>query len=414
MKKYDFYMVKVVVDGVETVVKTKRDTTSYSEMKELYSKTKDKVIHGNVMFIGINSTGYTTIYSKNNEKKEEIDVVVSDLIENINWILEYSKKSNELKSSMDMSRDMYLKNIELFNDYEVDDEEATRKLKENIFDELREILVLRRKVKYNALLAEKISSKLNLKKILKDIDSSIKSMSENSSVNVSPSAIEKQKEYSIKEFFDLNTIEKISTMKKENDKVLVTKGKIIGYNKTVNKNVKSNDSEIPLVKEDSDVLGDTIYKCNEFDFEHPSIKCVEEKLFKNIKNSHIENFIKNQSKKFNLITKKDNNIYCYKFENPEELIYFDKDKFENSVVNSTLDVFGETIYKSDEFNFDNQKIVCIDKKLFSNISNKTIENFIKNKSKKFNLITRRSSFIYCYEFKEVEQIEEEKVEELIS
>lgn len=411
MKKYDFYMVKVVVDGVETVVKTKRDTTSYSEMKELYSKTKDKVVHGNVMFIGINSTGYTTIYSKNNEKKEEIDVVVSELIDNINWILEYSKKSNELKSSMDMSRDMYLKNIELFNDYEVDDEEATRKLKENIFDELREILVLRRKVKYNALLAEKISSKLNLKKILKDIDSSIKSMSENSSVNVSPSAIEKQKEYSIKEFFDLNTIEKISTVKKENDKVLITKGKIIGYNKTNNKNVKSNHSEIPLIKERSEVLGDIIYKCNEFDFEHPSVKCVDEKLFKNIKDSHIKSFIKNQSKKFNLITKKDNNIYCYKFENPEELIYFDKDKFESSVVNSTLDVFGETIYKSDIFNFDNQKIVCIDKKLFSNISSKTIKNFIKNKSKKFNLITRKNSFIYCYQFKE---LEEEKLEELIS
>ena len=40
MRKYDLYMVKVVVDGVETVVKTNRDATSYSEMKDLYSKTK--------------------------------------------------------------------------------------------------------------------------------------------------------------------------------------------------------------------------------------------------------------------------------------------------------------------------------------------------------------------------------------
>lgn len=414
MRKYDLYMVKVVVDGVETVVKTNRDATSYSEMKDLYSKTKEKVTSGNVMFVGINSTGYTTIHSKNIEKKEEIDEVVSSLIENINWILDFSEKSEELLRTMDMSKDMYLKNVELFNDYEIDDEEETRKTKEKIFDELKEILVLRRKTKYNAILANKISSRLNLEKILKDIDCSVKSLSKNTSVNISTSDIEKQNEYSIRDFFNLDNIQKISEIRKENDKVLVTSSKIVGYNKTrgkKNKDVKSNDFDKSKVENYSDVLGDTIYKCPKFDFENPNVKCDNKKLFQGIQDIHLDSFIKNKSKDFNLITKKGSNFYCYKFENPKELMYFDKNKFEKSIVKTTMDVFGEIIHKSSEFNFDNSNIVCIDKKLFKNVSNLHIDNFIKNKSKNYNIISRKGSFAYCYKF---EEIKEKKLEALVS
>lgn len=134
MRKYDLFMVKVIVDGVETVVKTNRDTTSYSEMKELYSKTVGKVEYGKVILIGINSSGYTNIYSKNTEKQEEeMDVIVSNLIENINAIVKYAENAHLLEGSMNMSKDMYLKNIELFNDFELDDEEENRRKKEEIF-----------------------------------------------------------------------------------------------------------------------------------------------------------------------------------------------------------------------------------------------------------------------------------------
>lgn len=48
MKKYDFYMVKVEVENDETFIKTNRDITSYSEMKTLYSKIKERLTSGNV------------------------------------------------------------------------------------------------------------------------------------------------------------------------------------------------------------------------------------------------------------------------------------------------------------------------------------------------------------------------------
>ena len=40
MRKYDFYMVKVIVDNVEKIVETNRDKTSFKEMRELYTITK--------------------------------------------------------------------------------------------------------------------------------------------------------------------------------------------------------------------------------------------------------------------------------------------------------------------------------------------------------------------------------------
>ena len=112
-----------------------------------------------------------------------------------------------------------------------------------------------------------------------------------------------------------------------------------------------------------------------------------------------------------MITKKGSNFYCYKFENPKELMYFDKNKFEKSIVKTTMDVFGEIIHKSSEFNFDNSNIVCTDKKLFKNVSNLHIDNFIKNKSKNYNIISRKGSFAYCYKF---EEIKEKKLEALVS
>ena len=69
MRKYDFYLVKVIVDNVEKIVETNRDRTSFKEMRELYSITKEKLTSGNVMFIGITSTEYNVILSKTIEKE---------------------------------------------------------------------------------------------------------------------------------------------------------------------------------------------------------------------------------------------------------------------------------------------------------------------------------------------------------
>lgn len=314
MKKYDLYMVKVVMDDKEAFVKTHRNTTSYSEMKELYDITKEKITDGNVLLIGINSTGYTTLHSKYTTKEEEIDLVVSSLIKNIKWLIEYNNKSQELFGSMNMSRDMFLKNVELFDFYEKDNELENLKLKENIFDKLKEILVLRRKVKYSNILVNKISSRLNLNRILTVLEKSIEAASENSSVNISPSAIEKQSEHDIEDFFSLETINKLSEIRNQNDKILVTENKVIGYRKvTQDVNVKIA-SETAILEENKEfsIPGDIIYKCNDLEIEDTSsISCISKVSFTNIQQHHIDDFIKNKSKKFNLMTREDDAVHCY-------------------------------------------------------------------------------------------------------
>ena len=231
MKKYDLYMVKAIVDGKELFVKTHRNTTSYTEMKELYDITTEKIQNGNVLLIGINSTGYTTLHSKFGNKDEEIDIVVSNLIKNIKWLIEYNDKSKELFGSMNMSRDMFLKNVELFDFYEKDNELENLKLKENIFDKLKEILNLRRTVKYSNIVADKICSRLNLPRILTVLEKSVESACECSSVNITPSTVEQQGEYEIENIFNLDTINKLSEIRSKNDKVLITRNKVIGYRK---------------------------------------------------------------------------------------------------------------------------------------------------------------------------------------
>ena len=334
MKKYDLYIVKVIIDDMEMVVKTDRDSTSYSEMKELYDKTKQKISNtrnGSVILVGVNEDGYTTIYSKSIEKKEEIDIVISNLIENINWLLEYSNKADEMIVSMDMTKDMFLKKIELFEDYTIDNEEEVLQLKANLFDELQDILTLRRRVKYNSILSKKIASKLNLKNILKAIDNSIKEMTKNTSVNVTPNTIVKHKELEVKDFFTLDTVNKISQLKKECDKVLITEDKLVGYNRNLAgcKKVESSrkkkvvKQEMKKTKEKSnymeDILGDIIYKDSELDNIKEDIVCVEKKSFPHVPESHLKSFIKNKSKKFNLMTRENVIMYCYKFEENKSL-----------------------------------------------------------------------------------------------
>lgn len=326
MRKYDFYIVKVIVNNVEKVVETNRDKTSFKEMRELYSITKEKLTCGNVMFIGINSTEYNVILSKTIEKEEEMDTVISNLIENIKWIIDYSSKSDELLGSMNMSKDMFLKNIELFEDYLIDDEAINRQKKEDIFDELKRILLLRRKVKYNNLLVDKINARLNLKDILKALEDAVKSISNNTCVNLSKSDIEKQKEHSIRDFFNMDTIEKISEMRKENDKLLITENKIVGYNKSKNKTEVKSDTkckieseinkyelEVNRFKSRNAVSGDIIYIESKLNLGLDNLICIDKTSFSNVQESHVKNFIKNKSKEFNLMTKKKSTINCYKF-----------------------------------------------------------------------------------------------------
>ena len=412
MRKYDLFMVKVIVDGVETVVKTNRDTTSYSEMKELYSKTVGKVEYGKVILIGINSSGYTNIYSKNTEKQEEeMDVIVSNLIENINAIVKYAENAHLLEGSMNMSKDMYLKNIELFNDFELDDEEENRRKKEEIFDELRDLLKLRRKVKYNTLLAKKIVSRTGLSKLVNKIELSKKSLKNNSCINISKKDIVKQNEYDVKQFFDLETINKISQMREENDKILIMQDKIVGYNKSVNlrnDKLQSNIDDVvnPIKSNNSDsIIGEIVYKCLEHDFENKNSICIKQKTYLNVSNMHLESFIKNKSKEYNLITIDKTKAYCYRFENTNELEYFDKNNFNNLNIRTIEDVFGEVVFKNQKFDFSSSDLICARKEMYDNIQDEHFENFIKNKSKKFNLITKRKKYIYCYNFEKINNVE---------
>lgn len=417
MRKYDLFMVKVIVDGVETVVKTSRDVTSYSEMKELYSKTVSRVEYGDVMLVGVNSLGYTTIYSKNIEKEEEeMDVIVSNLIENINSIVKYAENAHILEGSMNMSKDMYLKNIELFNDFELDDEEENRRKKEEIFDELRDLLKLRRKVKYNTLLAKKIVSKTGLSKLVNKIELSKKSLKYNSCLNVSKKDIVKQEEYDVKEFFDLETINKISQMREENDKILIMQDKIVGYNKSSNLRDDKLPSQINEGIANSTksnvkdfIVGDIVYKCPEHDFENKNSTCVKQKAYINVADIHLENFIKNKSKKYNLITFSKSKAYCYRFENKNELKFFDKKKFNKLNIRNIEDVFGDIAFKNQEVDFNSGDFICTEKEMYDNIQTEHFENFIKNKSKKFNLITKKKRYIYCYKFEKINKIESQEL-----
>lgn len=360
MKKYDLYMVKMLINGDEIIVKSNADTTSYNEMKELYKYTKETVVCDNVILIGINSMGYTTLESKLQTSNHEIDVVVENLINNIKWLMEYEAKSQELFGSMNMSRDMFLKNVELFEEDNSISTIDSLKIKEDIFNSLKEILVLRRKVKYSNILVKKISSRLNLERVLTVLEKSKEAMASNSSVNISSSSIEKQSELEIGELFDLETINTLSELRNQNDKILITENKVFGYKKVDSQNLDSNEYQ-------------------------------EEQSFKGNGYS-INRGYNNQKRNYNNQNRYHSNK---RFTNPKQ--HYSKSNNYNKY--NSLNIYGKILYKCN--NLDIENAICINKVSFDNIQECHSDNFIKNKSKRFNLITRdNNNVVHCYIVKE--------------
>ena len=241
------YIVRVNKDDNVFDVKTDADTHSFKEMKDVYNKTKDTIKSGTVTLLSINNDNTeSVIYSKNVQQKEKIDEVLDTLIDNLNWLLTYKENADEVMSAIDISRDAHLKKVELYGE---DINCANADSKENIFDELQEILSLRRRIKYSKLLVENITNQIDLSKLKNLLINCRSVVKEKPSVNVSMSSVNILEKESIKDIFNLEDINKIKLLKKKNDKIILLNNSITPVKKVgVNDKNSSKNQSINLKK----------------------------------------------------------------------------------------------------------------------------------------------------------------------
>ena len=170
MRKYNSYMVKVITNGMELEVKTLKNKSDYSEMMNLYHETKASIKEGTIQFMGVNSDGETEIFSTQKEDKKEIDVLLDTIIDSLNTIKGYADNSSLLEKAINTTKDANLKRIELFSEIEYDEEEMVL-AKAKIFDEIQDVLKLRRTLKYQSIISNNICSKLNIDEIISALKS---------------------------------------------------------------------------------------------------------------------------------------------------------------------------------------------------------------------------------------------------
>lgn len=299
------YVVRVNRDNDIFDVKTDADTHSFKEMKDIYNKTKDTIKSGTVTLLSINDDNTENlIYSKNVQRKEKIDEVIDSLIDNLNWLLTYKENADEVMSAIDISRDAHLKKVELYGE----DINCTNiESKESIFDELQEILSLRRKIKYSKLLVENITNRVdlsNLKNILTNCRDVVK---EKPSVNVSTSSVNILEKETIKDVFDLEDINKIKLLKKKNDKIILLNNSITPIKKvnTNNENKENKDKDKKTIKSD-ECIEEVLHEGNSY----KKIKGNKILFKKSIINNY-KSITPELKRKYNYIVKIDGKVYGY-------------------------------------------------------------------------------------------------------
>ena len=315
------YVVRVNENNNIFDVKTDVNQCSFQDMKAIYNKTKEYVKSGIVSLILICNNVESVVYSKQiHPQKDKVDEVIDSLVENLEWLLTYKENANEVMSAIDMSRDAHLKKIELYSD---DFNFTETDTKNSIFDELQEILALRRKIKYSKLLVDTIANQINLKRVKDVIINSRNIIQEKPSVNVSPSKVDILEKEVIKDVFDIEGINKIKQLKRDNDKIILLNNSITPIKKvsqdstaitkpkenpTSNESINQSNSTMESVPEIDTVQEEVLYKGNSYK------KLKDCKIA--FKRDILENFksLTPQLKsKYNYISKIGDKIYGYIF-----------------------------------------------------------------------------------------------------
>lgn len=366
------YIVRVNEDGKVFEVKTNVDKHSFTEMKQVYNNTKESIKSGTITLLSITDNLEKIVYSKTIEpKKDKIDQVIDSLIENLNWLITYKENASEVMSAIDMSRDAHLKKIELYSDNFNFSEVDT---KNSIFDELQEILSLRRKIKYSKLLVDTITNKVNLEKIKTVLINSREFVQEKPSVNVSPSTVDILEKEVIRDVFEIEDMNKIKQLKKENDKIILLNNSITPIKKiNISCDLKNDDS----TKEDSkytsnETTSNAIISNDEFKEIEESLE--EEILYKGnsykklkdckilLKKDLLDNFksVTPQIKsKYNYITKIGEDVYGYVY----------KQKYKDMALVEVITNFSKATVKRKNKEYNQVEIVdgklyCLSKGIF--------------------------------------------------
>lgn len=304
MRKYLRYSVRVLKDEdqIELEVSTNRDKSNYKEMVSLYNETKEKVKNGTIKFIGFkeNNEEYE-LFSKKNKNLKKVDEVVNNLIDNINWLSIQHKNSSHLMQVADSTRDMKLKKIELFDDLELNEEQIIQS-KIEIFDEIQEILKIRREVKYQNILINRIFNNINVSKLLKDIEDSRNETLKKPSIDLNNSKPIIAEEYDIDSLFTSDTVSLIANLTTKHEKVFATNSKVLACDK--------KKKELEELIESKIIYEGKSYK--KLKKANNGIK-LETKIFQNIKEKEISSFIANHCQKFNIMERIGNDIHCHKY-----------------------------------------------------------------------------------------------------
>ena len=330
------YIVRVDRDNNVFDVKTDADAHSFKEMKDVYNKAKDTIKSGTVTLLSINNDNTeNVIYSKNVQQKEKIDEVLDTLIDNLNWLLAYKENADDVMSAIDISRDAHLKKVELYGE---DINCANADSKENIFDELQEILSLRRRIKYSKLLVENITNQIDLSKLKNLLINCRSVVKEKPSVNVSTSSINVLEKEEIKDIFNLEDIDKIKLIKKKNDKIILLNNSVTPIKK-VDTNSKNKNNKV--VKSDK-CIEEVLYKGNSYK------KLKDNKIM--FKKDVIENYksiTTELKKKYNYIARIDGKVYGYLY----------KKEYEGMALVETLTHFTNSTLTKKRKKFSEVKIV---------------------------------------------------------
>lgn len=319
MRKYNSYMVKVITNGIELEVKTLKNKSDYSEMMNLYSETKSSIKEGNIQFVGVNSDGETEIFSTQKEDRKEIDVLVNNIIDALTKIKEYSKNSCTLDGLMNSTRDSDLKQIELFSNIELDeDEEVLEKVR--IFDEIQELLKLRRTIKYQNIISNKICSQLDVDGIIKTINSIRKTTLKKPSINLEKSKPIIKDVCEIDSIFNVENFSILNDFVKKYDKVYITENKIKGVVKSKKQETVENNDLVLEIKEENNQselerigLDNVIYIGKSFDKIKGNKALVDKFEFMNLTAKSDDTIISEYNKAYNVITKNGEKICCYKY-----------------------------------------------------------------------------------------------------
>lgn len=319
MRKYNSYLVKVTTNGMELEVKTLKDKSNYSEMMSLYHETKTSIKEGTIQFMGINQSGETEIFSTQKEDKKEIDVLVDSVLDGLMKIKKYSENSSIFEGLINSTRDVNLKQVELFSNLEFNEDEAILE-KAKIFDEIQDVLRLRRTLKYQNIISNNICSQLDVDKIIKTINSVRANALKKPSIDLENSKPLIKEVCEIDSIFNVENFPILNDFVDKYDKVFISENKIQGAVKpTKQECVKKNDlvKEIEEENNQSELemmgLEGVIYIGNSFEKIKGDKVIVDKFAFKNLTAKSDESIIKQYKQEFNVITKDGENICCYKY-----------------------------------------------------------------------------------------------------